>query len=112
MRIYRMRLLRYLGTIAASLVVAGLLAADSPHAPSLSAVVEQVNQKTVKLFGAGGFRSLASYGTGVLVSPEGHILTAASPLLETQDLRVHLYDGRRVHHAKVIVIEPELDAAL
>jgi serine protease Do len=105
-------LLRYVGSIAAGLLIAGLLAADTPHAPSLSAVAEQVNQKTVKLFGAGGFRSLASYGTGILVSPEGHILTAASPLLETQDLRVHLYDGRRVHHAKVIVIEPELDAAL
>jgi serine protease Do len=32
-------------------------------------------------------------------------------MLVTQDLRVHLHDGRR-YHAKVIVMEPELDAAL
>jgi serine protease Do len=32
-------------------------------------------------------------------------------MLDTVDLRVHLYDGRR-YHAKVIVTEPELDAAL
>lgn len=82
-----------------------------PPASDLPAVCHQVNQKVVKLFGSGGFRGVVAYGTGVLVSPEGHVLTVASPLLETQDLRVHLYDGRRLH-AKVLVIEPELDAAL
>src|SRR5262249_41557277 len=38
-------------------------------------------------------------------------LTVASPLLDTADLLVHLFDGRRFH-AKVVVAEPELDAAL
>jgi serine protease Do len=103
--------LRYLGSVGAVLVCTGLATAQTPDAPSLATVVDHVNQKTVKLFGAGGFRSLASYGSGILVSPEGHILTVASPLLETQDLRVHLFDGRRVH-AKVLVAEPELDVAL
>src|SRR5262249_27234088 len=52
------------------------------------------------------------------VSKEGHILTVASHLLDTQDLRVHLYDGRRFH-AKVVLskdgkpaIAGDLDAAL
>lgn len=85
--------------------------AQPDHAPSLAVVTEQVNQKVVKLFGSGGFRGLNSYGSGVLVSPDGYILTASGPLLDTQDLRVHLYDGRRFH-AKVLVAEPELDAAL
>jgi S1-C subfamily serine protease len=54
---------------------------------------------------------LTSYGTGMIVSPEGHILTVANQLLDTQDLRVHLADGRRFR-AKVLFTEPELDAAL
>jgi serine protease Do len=74
-------------------------------------VSRQVNQKLVKVYGSGGFRSLAAYGTGVVVSPDGYVLTVASHLLDTPDLRVHLYDGRRCQ-AKVVVVEPELDAAL
>lgn len=78
---------------------------------SLAGLAEQANRKVVKLYGGGGYRGLASYGSGVIVSPEGHVLTAASHLLLTQDLRVHLWDGRRVR-AEVVVTEPELDAAI
>ena len=85
----------------------GARAADGPF----DKVVREVNQKSVKLFGSGGFRGLSSYGSGILISPDGYILTAATQMLDTQDLRVHLYDGRRMH-AKVLVVEPELDAAL
>lgn len=79
--------------------------------PSFTKVADEVNRKVVKVFGSGGFRGLASYGSGVLVSPDGHILTVASHLLDTQELRVHLYDGRRFT-ARVVVVEPVLDAAL
>jgi serine protease Do len=65
----------------------------------------------VKLFGAGGFKGLVSYGTGLLISPRGHILTVNNHLLDTRDLRVHLYDGRK-YHAKIIAKEPALDVAL
>src|SRR5262249_36073 len=78
---------------------------------SYARVVEDVNQKLVKVFGSGGFRGLVAYGTGVMVSPDGYALTAASHILDTPDLRVHVYDGRRFQ-AKVVVIEPELDVAL
>jgi len=86
---------------------AGAATADT----SFAGVAEEVNKKMVKLFGSGGFRGLASYGTGIFISNDGYILTAASHILDTQDLRVHLYDGRR-YHAKVVVTEPELDIAL
>jgi len=92
-------------------LLTGPAVAQVPHAPSLAAVTDQVNQKVVKLYGAGGYRGLANYGTGILVSAEGHILTAHTPLLEGGDIRVHLADGRR-YNAKVAVAEPELDAAL
>ena len=90
-----------------------LLSADALFAqnPSAAGVVNQVNQKLVKLFGSGGFRGLTAYGTGVVISPDGFVLTVASPMLDTPDLRVHLYDGRRLQ-AKVVVTEVELDVAL
>lgn len=78
---------------------------------SFAPVAEDVNKKLVKLFGAGGFRGLASYGTGVLVSADGYIFTVNSHILDTRDLRVHMYDGTR-HNAKVLAREPELDIAL
>ncbi len=81
------------------------------RADSFAAVADDVNQKLVKVFGSGGYRGLASYGTGLLVSSDGLILTVASQMLDTPDLRVHLPDGRR-YHAQVIATEPELDVAL
>jgi serine protease Do len=92
-------------------IVALLAAAPARADDSFAAVAEAVNKKVVKLYGSGGVRGLASYGTGALVSADGYILTAASHLLDTQDLRVHLYDGSR-YHAKVVAVEPELDVAL
>lgn len=83
------------------------LRAQQPYTP----VAEEVNKKMVKLFGAGGFKSLPSYGTGILVSHDGWVLTVNNHILATTDLRVHLHDGR-LYHAKVVVKEPELDVAL
>lgn len=76
-----------------------------------SDTAQAVNKKMVKLFGSGA-RKLAPYGTGIMVSPDGYILTANSHILDTQDLRVHLYDGRRYNQVKIIATEPELDVAL
>src|SRR6516225_2429833 len=78
---------------------------------SFAKVSEKVNPKLVKLFGAGGIRGLASYGTGILISADGYILTVNSHIINTADLRVHLHDGTR-YHAKVVAVEPELDVAL
>jgi len=95
-----------------SLAVLLLLGAAARTEDSFAAVSGEVNKKVVKVFGSGGFQGLAAYGTGILVSAEGHILTVASHLLDTQDLRVHLYDGRRFEKVKVLYVEPDLDAAL
>jgi S1-C subfamily serine protease len=85
--------------------------AASFAADSLGPIVETANKKLVKVFGAGGFSRLNNYGTGIVISKEGHILTVASQLLDTADLVVHLYDGQRLK-AQVIVAEPLLDIAL
>ena len=70
-----------------------------------------VNKKMVKLFGIGGFKGLPSYGTGILVSEKGYILTVNNHILNTPGILVHLYDGRQ-YQAKVLAREPELDIAL
>lgn len=74
-------------------------------------VVGEVNDKLVKLFGAGGFRGAESFGTGIIVSADGHIITAASPFLQGTQLTLHLPDGRKCKY-KVKVIEPEFDTAV
>ena len=96
-------------TIAALTMV--LIATPARADDSFAVIAEQINSKLVKLFGAGGVRGLASYGTGILVSPDGYILTVQSHILDTQDLRVHIADGTR-YHARVVAVEPELDVAL
>jgi serine protease Do len=94
--------------VAALLVLPLVAHAQAPFAK----VSDEVNKKLVKLYGAGGFRSLPSWGTGVLISADGYILTVDSTMLDTENLRVHLYDGRSFQNAKVIAREPELDVAL
>jgi serine protease Do len=95
-----------------ALLVWGLLAVAPTRAEdSFAQISEKVNPKLVKLFGAGGFKGLQSYGSGILVSPDGYILTINSHILDTKDLRVHVADGTH-YHAKVVAVEPELDVAL
>jgi serine protease Do len=99
-------------TRTAALAAAALLAAAPARAADpFSEVAEKANQKLVKMFGAGGFSRLNNYGTGIIISAEGHVLTVASQLLDTSELVVHLYDGRRLK-AQVLATEPELDAAI
>lgn len=78
---------------------------------SFAAVAKDVNRKMVKVYGAGGYRGVNAYCTGVLISPDGFILTVYSPTLDTQNLRVHLYDGTR-HAVELVAAEPQLDVAL
>ncbi|MFQ3651465.1 MAG: S1C family serine protease [Gemmataceae bacterium] len=97
-------------------VLLGLLVLLGPRANSqtdtaFTAVAQQVNRKVVKVFGAGGFRGLVSYGTGVFINKEGYFLTINSHILDTRDLRIHTYDGTR-YHCEVVCREPELDIAL
>jgi serine protease DegQ len=55
--------------------------------------------------------SPAGLGSGVIVSPEGHILTNNHVVEEADDIEVVLTDGRRAQ-AKVIGTDPDSDLAL
>jgi serine protease Do len=77
--------------------VAGRAAhAGGPFAVAIDAAAARV----VKLYGA-GFGRERGYGSGVLVSADGRIVTTLSVLLESPALRAVLSDGRR-YPARVV----------
>ncbi|MGH7202417.1 MAG: S1C family serine protease [Planctomycetaceae bacterium] len=88
-----------------------LLTATTARAQSTAEAIDQTLPRMVKIYGAGGLRNLAAYGTGFLVTPEGHIATVWSHVLDADLVTVVLDDGRR-YQAKVVGAEPQLDVAV
>lgn len=74
-------------------------------------VIETVQPKIVKVYGAGGFQGLESYQSGFLISPTGHIATVWSYVLDTNQITIILDDGRR-YQAKLLGADPRLDLAV
>jgi len=63
--------------IGIAVMAAGFFPARSAAADPFSELAEQTNKKLVKLFGAGGFSRLNNFGTGIIISKDGYVLTAA-----------------------------------
>lgn len=80
-------------------------------AQSFADTIEAVAPKVVKIYGAGGLKNLYPYGTGYLVSPQGHIATVWSHILDADSVTIVLHDGRRFE-GKVVGAEPPLDLAV
>ena len=74
-------------------------------------VVDEVQAKVVKIYGAGGFRGLEPWQSGFVVSADGYIVTAWSYVLDTEPILVHLKDGRRFD-GKLVGADPRLDLAV
>jgi serine protease Do len=106
----RLATLVLLGCACQLLLVPCRAAASGPHSPSDDAI-DRTLAKVVKIFGAGGVRNLEAYGTGFLVSPNGHIVTVWSHLLDAGDVNVDLNDGRRFA-AKFVKGDARLDLAV
>ena len=66
----------------------------------LRQAIDVSQPKLVKIFGAGVGR-IESYGTGILVSAEGHILTTQGGILDGRQVRVLTADGVS-HEASVL----------
>jgi serine protease Do len=102
--------------------VALLLAGSALAQEQFAGTSEQVNKKLVKIFGRGGggkIKGLYDYCTGIVVSPDGYVLTVASYLLDQPEaMSIHLHDGRRIDNfanspnIKIVGVEPVLDVAL
>jgi S1-C subfamily serine protease len=78
---------------------------------SLAGIIAQTEPKIVKVFGAGGLRGLEAYQSGVLISGEGHILTAWSYVLDADVVTVYLNDGRKLS-AEVLGMDPRSEIAV
>ena len=107
--------------LAAALILAGWSLSARPAGAAGQAGddgegrVQRVTRETVprvvKIFGASGFAKLPGYSSGVLISPDGRILTQKSVLLGARKLQVVLWDGR-VFPGKVLRSDPERQVSL
>ncbi len=70
-----------------------------------------VQERVVKLYGAGGVRGLESYQSGVFIGDEGLILTTWSTVLDVNKVRVVTYDGRRLD-ASTVGVDPQNELAV
>lgn len=75
------------------------------------AVIEMAARTVVKIYGAGGYRGLEAYQSGFLVSAEGHVMTAMSTVLDSDEIDCVLDDGRR-YEASLVGIDPRREMAL
>ena len=103
-------------SVRALLAVSGMVyglgwSMDTVQAQSSLDAISSVSPKVVKIFGAGGGQKLHAYGSGFLVSPNGHIVTVWSHILDGDTVNVVLDDGRRFP-GKVLGAEPPLDLAV
>lgn len=92
-----------------AICVAGL--GNVSCAQSSLGTIGTVSPKIVKIFGAGGGKALSAYGSGFLVSPNGHIVTVWSHVLDSDRVTVVLHDGRKFV-GRVLAAEPALDMAV
>jgi len=95
----------WIAAVLTWLVVAGA------EEPAPQAVIAGAARKVVKLYGAGGLRGLEAHQSGILVSPDGRILTVASTVLDSDQIDCVLDDGRR-HEARLVGIDPRRELAV
>lgn len=95
----------------ATLTLSLLLACSRNAAADLPAVIESVQPKLVKIYGAGGLRGLEAYQSGWLISDQGHVLTVWSYVLDTDVISVTLDDGRKFT-AEIVGHDPRLEIAV
>lgn len=85
-------------------------AQETSPQPALATAASDAQKRVVKLYGAGGLSGLEAYQSGFIVSPEGHIATAWSYVLNVEPVVV-LDDGRRFE-SKIVGFEPALELAV
>ncbi len=78
--------------------------------PPVTDWAREGQKRVVKIYGAGGLAGLEAYQSGILVSPEGHVATAWSYVLDVEPV-VLLDDGRRFE-STIVGFEPSLELAV
>jgi S1-C subfamily serine protease len=85
----------FVATLVTAAVYASAVAAYAADNTPLHATIRAAQRKVVKIYGAGGLKGLEAYQSGIVISPEGHVLTALSYVLDSDEMAVVLDDGRR-----------------
>ena len=101
---------RWTSLILTLLFVSDKCSASQSDFRATAEVLKSQQQTIVKLFGAGG-GSLDSYGTGTLVSGDGHVVTVWNHLISTGYLTAVTADGRKFT-VDVVGTSTEYDLAL
>lgn len=96
-------------TLLALIVTASVAAVATGATPEET--IAGAARRVVKLYGAGGVRGLEAYQTGILVSPQGHIVTVLSTVLDSDAIDCVLDDGRR-YPATLLGADPRRELAV
>lgn len=96
------------GMLVAVVAWSGMAAAAVPPPQTVAAAAAR---KVVKIHGAGGVRGLEAYQSGLIVSPDGRIVTAASTVLDAAQIDCVLDDGRRFS-ATLVGVDPRREVAV
>lgn len=74
-------------------------------------VIDRLLPSIVKVHGASGVRTISAYGSGIIVSKAGHILTLDQVMIQKDRTRIVLHDGS-VHQAQLLPEDPALGVRL
>ena len=96
--------------LCAILTVAFGLPAPTARSNGFAVAIEQATSCTVKIYGA-KIGHEKGFGTGIVVSQDGFVVTVASLLLEAENLRAVTPDGH-VYQAEVVHRDPYRQLAL
>lgn len=94
----------------AAIVISGSYFNSGSAEQPLGTWAREAQKRVVKVYGAGGLSGLEAYQSGFLVSPDGHIATAWSYVLDVEPI-VLLDDGRRFE-STIVGFEPSLELAI
>ena len=106
-----MRKYRECACLVALAIVALALWPHAASAAKLADVIHDVQQRSVKIYGAGGLHGLDAYQSGFLISAQGHIVTVFSHVLDSEVVTVILDDGRKFE-AQMLGADPRLEVAV
>ena len=106
-------LLVCLGTLTAQTRDYGRAYSFEERKPSskVEQVIDGLLPSIVKVHGASGVATIQAYGTGIIVSKQGHILTLDQVMIQKDRTRVVLHDGS-VHQADLLPEDPALGVRL
>ncbi|MDR1925248.1 MAG: trypsin-like peptidase domain-containing protein, partial [Planctomycetaceae bacterium] len=69
--------------------------------PTATNIIANTLPKVVKIYGAGGVPGMHGYQSGIIISPDGYILTAITPSLQTDSITVVIDTGKKYEAAQI-----------